>query len=55
MAVLTWGLSDRYLRAEGMRNTLLRGNPRKLPLDSDMRPTAMRDAMARAFAGARKR
>ena len=55
MAVLTWGLSDRYLRAEGMRNTLLRGNPRKLPLDSDMRPTAMREAMARAFAGARKR
>ena len=55
MAVLTWGLSDRYLQAEGMRNKLLRGLPRKLPLDSDMQPTAMRTALARAFAGARKR
>lgn len=52
LAVLTWGLSDRFLRAEGMRNALLRGNPRKLPLDSQMRPTAMRTALAQAFAGA---
>ena len=55
LAVLTWGLSDRYLRAAGMRDTVLRGTPRKLPLDSDMRPTPMRAALARAFAGARTR
>ncbi|HXC55423.1 MAG TPA: endo-1,4-beta-xylanase [Rhizomicrobium sp.] len=55
MALLTWGLSDRFLDAEGVRNTLLRGAPRKLPLDAALQPTAMRDAIAQALAGARRR
>ncbi len=53
MALLTWGLSDRFLKARGLRNTLLRGNPRSLPLDDAMQPTAMRGAIAQALAGAR--
>ncbi len=55
MAVLTWGLSDRFLKAEGMRNSLLRGVPRSLPLDGAMQPTAMRGAIAQALTGARRR
>ena len=52
IAVLTWGLSDRFLKPDGTRDALLRGTPRKLPYDSDMRPTAMHAAIARAFKGA---
>ncbi len=55
IALLTWGLSDRFLVPEGARDTLLRGTPRKLPLDGTMRPTPMHDAIARALMGARKR
>ena len=55
MAVLTWGLSDRFLKPEGVRNSLLRGVPRSLPLDDAMQPTAMRSAIALALAGARRR
>jgi endo-1,4-beta-xylanase len=59
-ALLTWGLSDRFLQPQGLRNTLLRntllrGTPRKLPLDGDLHPTPMRVAIARAIAGARRR
>jgi endo-1,4-beta-xylanase len=55
VAVLTWGLSDRYLKPDGTRDALLRGTPRKLPYDGDMRPVPMRDAVAQAFRGARVR
>ncbi len=55
VALLTWGLSDRFLVPEGARDTLLRGTPRKLPLDGMMRPTPMHDAIARALMGMRKR
>jgi len=55
VAVLTWGYSDRWLKAESRRDQLLRGNPRSLPLDEAMRPTPMHAALARAFTGARKR
>ncbi|MEJ1968161.1 MAG: endo-1,4-beta-xylanase [Rhizomicrobium sp.] len=55
IAVLTWGYSDRFLKAESVHDQLLRGNPRSLPMDADMRPTPMRAALARAFIGAPKR
>jgi endo-1,4-beta-xylanase len=55
MALLTWGLSDRFLKADGVRNTLMRGTPRMLPLDVAMQPTPMRSAIAQALAGARAR
>lgn len=55
VAVLTWGYSDRFLKAESTRDQLLRGSPRSLPLDEAMRPTPMHAALARALAGARKR
>jgi endo-1,4-beta-xylanase len=54
-AVLTWGLSDRFLKYDGTRDRLLRGVPRNLPLDGDMQPTPMRAAIARALSGARMR
>ena len=38
MALLTWGLSDRFLRQESTKETLLRGTPRMLPFDGAMRP-----------------
>ena len=55
IALLTWGLSDRFLKPEGVRNTLLRGTPRMLPLDGTMQPTPMRAAVASALAGAQVR
>jgi endo-1,4-beta-xylanase len=55
IAVLTWGLSDKFLKPEGTRNALLRGNPRRLPLDDAMRPTPMHAAIASALKGARER
>ena len=48
-AILTWGLSDRFLKPSGWRATLTGYSPRSLPLDADMQPTAMWHAMARAF------
>ena len=50
-AVLTWGLSDRFLRAEGWRAELTGRRPRMLPLDYNLQRTAMWRAMRRAFAG----
>jgi endo-1,4-beta-xylanase len=48
IAVLTWGLTDRFLESPGSR---LGGYaPRMLPLDSDLRPTPMWHAMMAAFA-----
>lgn len=52
-AVLTWGLSDRFLAPSGFRARLLGASPRKLPLDGDLRPTPMWRAMMRAFAVSR--
>jgi endo-1,4-beta-xylanase len=47
--VLTWGLSDRFLKSSGWRETLAGYSPRTLPLDADMQRTPMWRAMARAF------
>lgn len=55
LGVLTWGLSDRYLKFDGTRDALLRGIPRKLPLDRNMRPTAMHAAIAASLSNARDR
>jgi endo-1,4-beta-xylanase len=55
VAVLTWGLSDRFLKYDGARDRLLRGTPRGLPLDADMQPAPMHAAIAQALAGARSR
>lgn len=52
IAVLTWGLSDRFLEPAGWRETLWRGPPRELPLDSDLQRRAMWRAMAASFARA---
>lgn len=50
IAVLTWGLSDRFLAPSGWRAGLADDRPRMLPLDADLRPTPMWHAMADAFA-----
>ncbi len=55
LGVLTWGLSDRYLKYDGTRDALLRGTPRKLPLDRNMAPTAMHTTLAAALRNARGR
>jgi endo-1,4-beta-xylanase len=55
MALLTWGLTDRYLKPESTREQILRGTPRMLPLDATLQPTPMREAIAQALRGARKR
>lgn len=49
-AVLTWGLSDRYLhKPDGLRAALSGYSPRKLPLDADLRRKPMWSAISRAF------
>jgi endo-1,4-beta-xylanase len=50
LAVLTWGLSDKFLDAPGWRDKLVGRYPRMLPLDADYRRKPMWAAMARAFA-----
>ena len=55
IALLTWGLSDRFLQYDGTRDRVLRGVPRGLPLDADMQPTPMHAAIMQALAGARAR
>ncbi len=48
-AVLTWGLSDRYLhKPDGLRAALSGYLPRKLPLDADLKRKPMWSAIARA-------
>jgi endo-1,4-beta-xylanase len=50
LAVLTWGLTDRYLKSPGgLRATLSGYTPRKLPLDAGLKRKAMWSAIARAF------
>lgn len=46
VAVLTWGLSDRFLQPEGWRDRLFRGGPRSLPLDTDLQRKPLWLAMA---------
>lgn len=48
--VLTWGLTDRYLKADGGLRSMFSGySPRKLPLDTDLRRKPMWYAMSQAF------
>ena len=49
MAVLTWGLSDKFLDKPGWRDQLVGRTPRMLPLDSSYQRKPMWTAMARAF------
>lgn len=49
VAVLTWGLSDRFLDAPGLRAMLSGYRPRMLPLNADLGRTPMWSAMAEAF------
>jgi len=49
IAVLTWGLSDRFLDAPGFRAVLSGYRPRMLPLDADLARTPMWSALASAF------
>ncbi len=51
IAVLTWGLSDRFLKAKSWRSTLLHDTPRKLPLDADLGRTPLWHALADVFDG----
>ncbi|HEY7979271.1 MAG TPA: endo-1,4-beta-xylanase [Rhizomicrobium sp.] len=50
IAVLTWGLSDRFIDPPGWRDRLAGRYPRMLPLDSDCARKPMWRAMAKAFA-----
>ena len=49
VAVLTWGLSDRFLEPPGWRARLAGYWPRMLPLDSDLARTPMWHAMAKSL------
>lgn len=48
-AVLTWGLSDRFLDAPTWKQRLAGYTPRMLPLDSDLNRTPMWRALATSF------
>ncbi|HEY4112527.1 MAG TPA: endo-1,4-beta-xylanase, partial [Rhizomicrobium sp.] len=50
IAVLTWGLSDRFLDPPGWRDRLRGYSPRMLPLDRDLQAKPMWDALEAAFA-----
>jgi endo-1,4-beta-xylanase len=49
IAVVTWGLSDRFLDPPGWRDRLAGRYPRMLPLDRDYNRKPMWQAMAKAF------
>jgi endo-1,4-beta-xylanase len=51
IAVLTWGLSDRFLDPPGWRDSLRGYSPRMLPLDRNLQTKPMWDALEAAFAG----
>lgn len=53
IAVLTWGLSDRYLDPPGWQDVLKGYSPRILPLDADFKRKPMWNAMAASFRSAR--
>jgi endo-1,4-beta-xylanase len=50
-AVLTWGLSDRYLDPPGWRERLMGFSPRQLPLDANMQRKPMWNAIAASLGG----
>lgn len=52
-AVLTWGLSDRFLDSPGLRARLAGYSPRLLPLDSNLQRKPMWWALAESFSGMR--
>lgn len=52
LAVLTWGLTDRFLDPPGWRDRLRGYSPRFLPLDAGLARKAMWRAMAQGFGGA---
>jgi endo-1,4-beta-xylanase len=49
IAVLTWGLSDRFIDPPSLRDQLIGRFPRQLPLDTSYRRKPMWNAMARAL------
>ena len=50
LAVLTWGLTDRYLKTNsGLRATRAGYSPRKLPMDANLARKPMWGAIAKAF------
>lgn len=49
IAVLTWGLSDRFLDPPNWRQQLAGYSPRMLPLDADLNRTPMWHAIAQSF------
>ncbi len=50
LAVLTWGLTDRYMKApDGLRALLSGYSPKKLPLDADLKRKLMWGAVAHSF------
>lgn len=51
IAVLTWGLTDRFLAPGGWRERLAGTAPRMLPFDTDLARTPMWSAIAEVFAG----
>jgi endo-1,4-beta-xylanase len=51
VAILTWGLTDRFLQSPDWGARLGGYEPRMLPLDADLRPTPMWHAMIAAFEG----
>ena len=48
-AILTWGLSDRFLEPPSWRQRLAGYSPRMLPIDADLRRKPMWHAMAQSF------
>jgi endo-1,4-beta-xylanase len=55
LAVLTWGLSDRFLDFPGMRAAMMGYSPRTLPLDAALARKPMWQTMAGVFGSARHR
>jgi endo-1,4-beta-xylanase len=54
IAVLTWGLSDRFLDPPGWRAAMRGYSPRLLPLDTSFARKPMWHAMAQSFVGTRR-
>ena len=52
VAVLSWGLSDRFLHSPGLRQRLSGYSPRMLPLDAELNRKPMWHALAQSFAQA---
>ena len=52
MALLTWGLTDRYADPpQSAKRRLVGWRDRKFPYDSDLAAKPLRTALARAFLG----